>query len=144
MAGMSMQRRPGFTVIEIIVVVVFLAVASTVFFVQKRNLEVGARDAQRKTAINAMHYALEKVYYAKHKSYPAQLSPEVLPAVDPALFNDPAGTPLGQTHDEDGIPLQSDYRYEPTGCDGNTCRGYSLRAQLENEADYQKTHQNGR
>jgi Tfp pilus assembly protein PilE len=49
-------RSKGFTVIEILFVVLVVGAASIIFFVQKHNIEVSARDAQRKTAINAMFY----------------------------------------------------------------------------------------
>ena len=49
-----MKASRGFTVIELLIVVVLFATASVVFFVQKNNVEVAARDEARKTSINAM------------------------------------------------------------------------------------------
>lgn len=127
-----MKSSRGFTVIELIIVIAFLAVASVIFFVQKNNIEVAARDDQRKTAINAMYYSLEEVYFKAHSSYPRTLSSANLPSVDPDLFKDPNGVKIGESN--------SDYRYEPTNCDGDACKGYTLRTTLENEADYIKTN----
>ena len=121
----------GFTVIEIIFIVVLLAGASTLFFFQKNSLETAARDDTRKTAINAMYYGLEEVYFEKNGYYPRTLSAETLPAVDPALFTDPRGVAIGQS--------TSEYRYEPVDCNGDKCADYTLRAVLENEDDYVKT-----
>lgn len=126
------KRSNGFTVIEAIVVVFILALASVLFFVQKNSIEVAARDDQRKTAVNAMYYSLEKVFYAQNKYYPTALNSEVLPSVDPNLFTDPNGYLIGEA--------DSDYRYEPTGCNSGKCTGYTLRADLETEDDYTKTN----
>lgn len=137
-----MKHRPGFTVIELVFVVALLAAASVIFFIQKNNLEVTARDSQRKTAINAMYYSLEEVYYKQHSSYPRTLDATALPSIDAALFTDPNGIKLGQTTvtvDDETLTVASDYRYEGTNCSGETCKSYQLRAVLENEDDFVKT-----
>jgi Tfp pilus assembly protein PilE len=126
-----MKHSQGFTVIEVIVVTVFLSVATTVLFVQKNNLAATHRDDQRKTAINAMYYSLKEVYFAKNGFYPAEITDKTLPSVDPTLLIDPNGVKLG---DKD-----SNYRYEGSDCDNDKCKSYSLRADLEKEADYIKT-----
>ena len=122
----------GFTVIEIIFIIVLLAGASTLFFFQKNSLEIAARDDTRKTAVNAMYYGLEEVYFEKNGFYPRTLNAETLPSVDPALFADPNGVSIGQA--------TSDYRYEPADCAGDKCARYTLRTTLENEDDYIKTN----
>lgn len=129
-----MKSSRGFTVVELLIVVTVLAVASVVFFMQKSHVEVAARDEARKTSINAMYYSLEEVYYPQHKSYPRTLESSVLPSVDPALFKDPSDIKIGES--------DSDFRYEPTDCDGDNCKGYTLRTTLENEADYIKKNRN--
>lgn len=126
-----MKRSSGFTVIELVIVIAFLAFASVLFFMQKNNLEVAYRDTQRKTAINAMYYGLEEVFYAKHKYYPATVTKDNLTSIDPALFTDPNGKKIGDS--------DSNYRYEPTNCNNDECQSYTLRSTLENEADYVKT-----
>lgn len=126
---MNKQMR-GFTVIEIIVIIAIAGIAATVFFVQKNNLEIAARDDTRKTAINAMYYSLEEVYYKQNNAYPRTINENILPSVDPELFTDPNGIKLGEA--------ESEYRYEPTDCEGEKCQSYTLRTTLENEADYIK------
>jgi prepilin-type N-terminal cleavage/methylation domain-containing protein len=120
----------GFTVIEIIIVITLLAVASIFFFVQKNNLEVAARDEQRKVAVNSMYYGLEEVYFKQNNSYPRTINETVLPSVDPALFTDVNGIKIGEA--------TSEYRYEPTNCTNTACKGYTLRTTLQNEDDYIK------
>ena len=125
-----MKSSRGFTVIEIIIVAALFLTASAVFFIQKNNVEIAARDSFRKTAINAIYYSLEEVYFAENKSYPRSVSAEVLPSVDPDLFTDPNGVKIGESN--------SDFRYEPLNCTDSACKGYSLRASLEGEADFIK------
>lgn len=120
----------GFTVVEILIVVSVMVFASILFFVQKNNLEVAARDEQRKTSINAMYFSLEEVYFKANGHYPRTINEKILPSVDPALFNDAANVKVGEA--------SSEFRYEPTNCTDDRCLEYTLRSSLENEADYIK------
>lgn len=131
---MKTTKQRGFTVLELIVAIVFLAVAGTVFFVQKRDLSVAANDSQRKTAINSIYYNLEDVYYPANKSYPLNLTSDKLKGLDPEMLKDPNGKTFG----EEG----ANYRYEPKDCDGDKCKSYTLTADLEKEADFVKTSRN--
>lgn len=126
------KRTHGFTVVEILFIVLVMGVASVLFFVQKDNVATVARDDQRKTAINAMYYSLEEVFYKNNGYYPASIDETVLPSVDPGLFTDPSDVKLGES--------DSSYRYEPVDCVDGKCKAYSLRATLENEADFIKTN----
>lgn len=132
MAHASGQR--GFTVLELIVAIVFVLVAGTVFYVQKRDLEVQTRDSTRKMAINALYYNLEDVYYAANHAYPQKLTADQLPGLDPSTLKDPEGAMIGEQN--------SDYSYEAKDCTGGACKSYSLTANLEHEADYTKTSRN--
>jgi Tfp pilus assembly protein PilE len=130
---MNRQSR-GFTIIELFFIIILISAASVLFFVQKNNLEVAARDETRKTAINAMYYSLEEVFYKTNGYYPQKIDATVLPSVDPALFTDPEGVKLGESN--------SEYRYEATNCENNHCKSYTLRTTLENEADFVKNSRN--
>lgn len=156
------SRQSGFTVIELVVVVAVLALAGIVTFVQVNNLRIASQDSQRKTAINAMYYALEEVYYKKNQSYPASLTSATLPSVDPELFTDPDGFTLGKDIlSEDEIQKlidkgdtssdleqrlsainsgkQPNYHYDATDCDtSGHCKSYTLRADLVSQAQYVK------
>ncbi len=130
-----MKRQSGFTVLELIVAVVFLLVAGTFFFIQKRDLEIANRDMQRKTAINSMYYTLEDVFYPAAGNYPEHLAADQLKGIDPSILKDPNGKAVGSQG--------SDYNYVPKDCTDGKCRSYSLTANLENEADYTKNSRNG-
>lgn len=124
----------GFTIIELLFIVVILAAASVLFFTQKNNLEIAARDETRKISVNAMYYSLEEVFYKTNAYYPRTIDEKVLPSMDPALFSDPKGVKIGEA--------TSDYRYESLNCDGDRCKSYTLRTTLENEADFIKDSKN--
>lgn len=127
-----MKSTRGFTVVELLIVVAVLSVASVIFFIQKNNIEVSARDDARRTSINAIYYSLEEVYAKENGSYPRTVSSEILPSVDPDLFKDPNGILISEG--------ESDLRYEPVNCTGDSCKGYTLRALLEDEDDFVKTN----
>ena len=124
------KRTSGFTVVELIIAIIFLAGAGTLFLIQKQNIEAINRDSARKTAINAMYYNLKEVYYASNKSYPRTISSTNLRAMDPVLFKDPNGKAVGEQ--------DSQYRYLPSGCNADACTGFILRTTLERESDYIK------
>lgn len=137
------MRQSGFTVIELVIATAFLVFAGVLFWTQKNNLETTYRDSYRKTSINAMHFSLEESYFKENGHYPAEINESNLTTMDKDLFIDPNGVKLGQISKEvDGeiIPLQSDYRYEPTNCSEGKCKSYTLRADLQGEADFIKTN----
>lgn len=128
------KQNSGFTVIELVATAVIFGVASIFFFIQKQTIEVKAQDDTKKTAINAMYYSLEEVFYPANKYYPLTISTDNLKPVDPALFTDPSGVKLG----DEG----SAYSYTATNCTKNKCKSYTLKASLTNEADYIKKSKN--
>ena len=128
-----MKSSSGFTVVELLVTIVFLGIVGTILFQQQQSLRVIHRDQDRKVAINAIHYNLEEVVKPTLGGYPRILSAIQLKAMDKELLKDPSGVAVGQP--------TSEYRYEPTGCNGgDICTGYTLRADLEREADFVKTN----
>ncbi|NCO10742.1 type II secretion system protein [Candidatus Saccharibacteria bacterium] len=129
-----MKYTRAFTVIELLFVVVIVGVASIFFFIQKNDIETAARDDTRKTAINAMYYSLEEVYYENDGHYPQVLTSDMLPSVDADLFTDPFGIILGES--------DSDYRYEPTECVNDACESYTLRSSMESEDDFIRKSRN--
>jgi type II secretory pathway pseudopilin PulG len=130
----AMKRQHGFTVIELIFVIAFAGLATGLLLYQKSEAMAAQRDDARKTAINAMYYNLEEVFYEKNGYYPVKIDSKTLRAMDPQLFTDSDGKKLGEA--------ESDYRYESSDCQGDRCKSYSLRADLEEEGDYIKTNRN--
>lgn len=130
----SQQDTNGFTVLELIVAIVLLATIGTVFFIQERDLGASRRDEARKTAINAIYYNLEYVYYSANKAYPEHLTADGLKGLDPSKLKDPNDVAVG----EEG----SEYRYTPKDCAEGKCKSYELRADLEKEGDFTKNSLN--
>ena len=128
------NKSKGFTVIELIFIIIVFGLASILFFVQKNNIEVIAQNNTKKTAINSMYYSLEEVFYPANKYYPRTIDSTNLYSVEPSLFTDPNGVKLGTA--------ESAYTYSATDCNENKCKSYTLKSTLEKEADYIKTNKN--
>ena len=129
-----MNSKKGFTVLEVIVVSIFASLLLILFFIQKSNIDAMNRDEDRKTAINAMYYALEESFYKDHKYYPESISEENIKVIDPALWTDPFGFNLGDP--------ASSYSYEPANCTDGKCKEYILKTELERESTYIKYNRN--
>jgi len=129
-----MQRQRGFTVLELIIAIVILLAAGGIFYVQKRNLEIAKTDSQAKTAINAIYYNLEDVYFPVNLAYPEHLTADQLKGLNPADLKDPSGKAISDQG--------STYRYEPKDCTSGKCKSYTLTADLQNEGDFVKTNRN--
>ena len=129
-----MNKKQGFTILEIIIVGVVTALLLILFFVQKSNIDAMDRDEKRKTAINAMYYALEEGFYKEHNYYPETISEDNLKVVDPSLWTDPSGFNLGDP--------DSSYSYEPANCKDGKCKEYTLKSTLEKEDTYIKYNRN--
>ena len=126
--------KKGFTVIELVIVATFAGLLFLLFFIQKNNLDAFSRDEDRKTAINAIYYALEESYYKANGYYPETVSEENITVIDPALWTDPNGYNLNDP--------KSSYSYQPADCDNGKCKRYILKADLEKETTYIKTNRN--
>ncbi|MBR3324338.1 type II secretion system protein [Candidatus Saccharibacteria bacterium] len=126
------KAKSGFTIIELAVVATIAGLLFVFFFIQKSNLDALARDEDRKTAINAMYYALEESFFKTNGYYPETISEQNITVIDPALWTDPDGYNLGDS--------KSSYSYQPANCDNGKCKEYILKADLEKEADYIKTN----
>ena len=129
-----MKKKSGFTILEILIVAIFATLLFILFFVQKANVDAMGRDNDRKTAINAMYYALEESFYKTNGYYPETISEQNITVIDPALWTDPFGINLGYEG--------SSYTYEAANCDNGKCKEYILKAELEKEDVYVKRNRN--
>lgn len=126
------MKPRGFTIIETIIIIVFVSALSALIIIQKTNLDAMHRDETRKTALNSMYYSLEEYFYKQNNYYPESISPEVLPTVAPELWTDP-------DEHEFSTP-ESEYIYEPANCHQGHCSEYTLKAILEKESNYIRTN----
>ena len=129
-----MNKEKGFTVLELIAAIIILVAAGVIFLMQKNDMAAYHRDNNRKTAINAIYYNLEEIVHGELKGYPAKLDTGKLRAMDSELLKDPNGVTIG----EQG----SEYRYEPSSCNGDICQHYTLYATLEKEEEFSKRSRN--
>ena len=88
------------------------------------------RDNVRKTAINAMYYALMEDYAAQNGHFPEIINAEILPTVAAELWTDPDGVMLGYP--------EAEYVYVPGDCYQGKCGSFRLIARMEKEDTYTK------
>lgn len=129
-----MDKKQGFTILEILIVGVFATLILVFFFIQKANIDAMNRDEDRKIAINAMYYALEESFFKDHNYYPEKISEDNIKVIDPALWTDPLGFNLGDPN--------GSYFYEPANCKDGKCKEYTLKAILEKEGEFIKRNRN--
>lgn len=121
-----MSKNGGFTTTEMIIAIVFTLFVVAGLYASTASLKASHRDTQRKTAINAIYYNLVEVIKPSLGGYPRVLDADQLKAMDSSLLTDPNGIKIGERG--------SDYRYEPTNCNGgDVCSSFTLRATLEHE-----------
>lgn len=136
-----MNKKSGFTVIEVIVAIIILIGATFLVFNQKNEVETAARDKQRRSDINNIYQNLKEVYYKENGYYPQKINEKNLPGVFPDSFKDPNNIKIdGQSADG----KRSDYSYNPKDCNQETghCKTFELSSRLENEKDYRVSPKN--
>lgn len=132
------NRSKGFTIVELLIVIVVIAILATLVIVTFTGIQQKARDSQRQTDINAVDSHLE-AYFAESGNYPtlANLQDGTwvsanLKGLDPQALVGPKGGALtGSTSTGDAYG----YVVTPTGCDntatGTPCAGFTLTSKLE-------------
>jgi len=119
---MKLRRSTsGFTIVELLVVIVVIAILVALTLPNLFGLQRRARDDDRKNDLKNVQSALE-TYYSDNQAYPpatSALTPDYMDAVP----EDPQG---------------GAYTYTPAaaGCDTD-CASYTLTANLENDNDPQ-------
>ena len=158
MVSLKQKAQSGFTIVELLIVIVIIGILAGLVVTQFINANQSARDSERKTDINSIANQLE-AYYARAGGYPAlaQLNTAAwrqgnsVSAGDSAkAFGDPQGT---TTVLANGAAARV-YSYipSPAGCQTLTddagdpddtattpCEKYVLTAVLENVNDKQGT-----
>lgn len=150
------SRSGGFTIVELLIVIVIIAILATLVIVTFTGYQQRARNNQRQTDIKAVQSYIE-AYYADKGHYPtaAMLNDSTwrqanMKGLDPEALNDPK-IPTGTTGLA-GTVSDTQYGYAPTAagvaCPAatgtgaamvSTCDAYTLTANLEGGGTVQKS-----
>lgn len=127
LAVRSKLARAGFTLVELMVVIVILGILATLFLGNFTTSQAKARDAQRKSDLNQIMRALE-AYNNDKGSYP------------PAGTNGTiAGVAWGSAFADSGVSYMAELPKDPksdrTYVYSSNQKSYRLYAKLENEQD---------
>ena len=71
MNGWAKTKQTGFTIVELLIVIVVIGILAAITIVAYTGVQGGARDAERKSDIAAAQKALE-MYFVNNGSYPKQ------------------------------------------------------------------------
>lgn len=144
----SYTRQKGFTIVELLIVIVVIGILATLVIVTFAGIQQRARDTQRQTDVNAIQGHVE-AYYAQTGTYPTlamlldgPFRTNYMKGLDPEALEDPGGTMIAATLATNG------YQYEAwsdtvggTACPAatgsspdfvSTCQAYRITADLEN------------
>jgi prepilin-type N-terminal cleavage/methylation domain-containing protein len=155
------RKQQGFTVIELIVVLVVIGILASLIVFSYNGVRSRDRDALRQSDIDTLQSQLE-VFYAENSRYPtlSQLNnsewlAENMPDLNLETIKDPSWTDTTGCTNQNGEPKLAEsptvncYAYNPTSaageaCDNNKapCAHYTLTASLETEEEYIKTSLN--
>jgi len=132
-----MKINPGFTLVELLVVMAILAILSTVALGQFTNSQKKARDTQRKSDLDNVARALE-MYYNDNKTYPASSEGKI--AVDGGATIIDWTTPFQQDVGSETIVYMKKLPCDPDRnwnyCYWSDGGGFKLYAKLENDKDF--------
>lgn len=134
----SQAKQKGFTIIELLIVIVVIGILATITAVALGGANERARDAKRESDVKSLQTALEAYYTIGNSQYPTETDfnddtfrSNNFQGLDESTFQDPNAdnSTLAST------PTANQYSYEatPDGCDNTTtvCDGYTLTVTLE-------------
>lgn len=145
----SLKNQKGFTIVELLIVIVVIGILATLVIVTFSGIQQKARNTKRQTDINAISSHVE-AFYASNGYYPTLAHMNDNPAgwraanvkgLDPAALKDPKGSASTLV----GTAAANSYAYAPTtdanadcSSDETTCTKYTLTATLEGGGTYVK------
>jgi type II secretion system protein G len=151
MSMRSFKQQKGFTIVELLIVIVVIGILATLVIVTFTGIQQKARNTKRQTDVNAIQSHLE-AYKAQNGYYPTRANindtsttprwtATNMKGLDPSALQDPKGS--AQT--VAAATSTTTYGYAPvndagTSCeaDATTCTAYTLEATLEGGGTYQK------
>ena len=148
MFSLKKYKDRGFTIVELLIVIVVIGILATLVITTYNGVQEKARDTKRKTDINALQGQIE-AYEAENGNYPtlANVNSSTwrstnMKGLDPSALEDPNGS----TQALCATTTTNCYVFAvtPSGCDNSTtdCTGYTLTATLEGGGTYSKQNLN--
>lgn len=134
------RPQAGFTLVELLIVIVVIAILAAIAITAFSGVQAGARDSQRESDIAQVKQALE-VYYQDEGYYPASLAgtaDSVLSTLDgiegDALVDPQADDGVDNSFSDSEAAAAGDYGYVATNCDpAAECQSYTLSYYSESE-----------
>ncbi|MFI5270927.1 MAG: type II secretion system protein [Candidatus Saccharimonadales bacterium] len=123
MISLNRKRQEGFTIVELLIVIVIIGILATLVIVTFTGIQQRARNTKRTTDINAIDSHLE-AYNANNGFYPtltqmntASFVSGNLKGLDPSALQDPQGSSPTLVD----TPAAKAYAYQPTDDNNNAC-----------------------
>lgn len=137
---MRTLKQKGFTIIELLIVIVVIGILATLVLNTFRGVQARARDTERKADLNALATQLE-VYYTDNGHYPdgdgagggIDIDSTTLVGLDDGALTDPNQNALNiGTGASTTDPGDNEYHYQPAGCNATgECTSFELYTYLE-------------
>jgi prepilin-type N-terminal cleavage/methylation domain-containing protein len=145
------QKSEGFTLVELLIVIVVIAILATLVIVTFTGIQQKARDSVRQTDIDALDEHLE-AYYAENGYYPTLNDLDSsswvatnMKGLDYSATQSPEGDNIAGTAGAGGSAGWA-YGYTTTGCEAGTpsstaneCTSFILTANLEAGGTFTKS-----
>jgi prepilin-type N-terminal cleavage/methylation domain-containing protein len=139
----SLKQQSGFTVIELIIVIVVVGILSLLVVTTHGSIEANTRNKTRTQDLKSLQISLE-AYFSRNSHYPsladmnnASWLKKNIPTLNSSWLTDPSNP----VHSETLLskPTAKYYAYDPTQADGvtscekddTTCASYTLTATYE-------------
>jgi general secretion pathway protein G len=143
------RKQGGFTIVELLIVIVVIGILATLVIVTFTGIQQRARNTKRQTDINAIASHIE-AYFADNAKYPtltdlnsSTFRSANLKGLDPEALKDPKGSAQTLV----ATPAASSYAYAVTddsgnACDNSTtdCTKYTLTATYEGQVNGSSTY----
>ena len=143
------QKSKGFTIVELLIVIVVIAILATLVIVTFTGIQQKARDSKRETDIDALDSHLE-AFYADNGYYPTwddlntpSWVASNMKGFDPSALTDPKGNGISDAQPATGTYA---YTYDAQGCtttqpssSTNGCTSFVLTAELEAGGTFAKS-----
>jgi type II secretion system protein G len=157
MHSLKLKRQQGFTIVELLIVIVVIGILAGLVIVTYNGIQQKARNTERTTDISALQSHLEAYFAQNNGTYPTLDNLNTQPATGnwwiqdnmKGLSKEALRDPKSASYSLASTPTTNQYAYQPTddsgnACDNSTtnCTKYTLTAKQEGGSDIVKTSLN--